>query len=134
MRDALELGRNRLAQGRTESAHALLERMCQLGACAVARPLSGRLARHCRFLSFLHRMIDEFPHRRVGIDTLTGERSRGQGSASAMSTCPPEEFRKSTTGPLRTVLGIFKPAIRLGTFRVLRFFFMAHLRVCDLRP
>ena len=43
MRDALELGCNRLAQGRTESAYALLECTCQLTAClgcAVARPMS----------------------------------------------------------------------------------------------
>ena len=71
-----------------------------------------------------------------GSTRLPANDRAARSSASAMSTCPPEEFRKSTTGPLRTVLGIFTPAIRLGTltFRVLRFFFMVHLRVCDLRP
>lgn len=48
MSDALGLGRNRLGEGRTESAHALLKCMCEALArlgCAVARSLSGSLAR-----------------------------------------------------------------------------------------
>src|SRR5688572_2419093 len=66
-----------------------------------------------------------------GSTRLTANDRAARSSASAMSTCPPEEFRKSTTGPLRTLLGIFTPAIRLGTltFRALPFF-MVHLRVC----
>ena len=126
MRDALGLGATgsprAVRKARMPSSNACASCAC-LG-CAVARSLSGRLARQCRFLSFLHGMIDEFPHRRVGIDTLNGERSRGQEQCFRDEHLPARGVQKINDRAFAYGLGNFHAGDSLGyfTFRVLRFF------------